>query len=491
MQPLAAIGLLLFSLISTVFGGTFLESDKAELTPVFAPEDLDREFVRKLIHGEEYYVVDDMLFSVSDAKSFGALTGTPWPGGILYFKYDRSVTATQKVIFANACLAWSAGANIQCTESSTQPSAITIYSGNVNQSKVGCCAGPLTLYNWNENGVVEHELAHALGMIHEQSRSDRDDYVRINIPNIVAGALHNYDKVATSRNLSPYDYHSIMHYGLCDFSINPNCMYIPNDPNEPAEKKTIVPVLCNTDLEAQIGTHGNRAGPPTPYDLMAMAAQYGVAVPLAALEFGRTASCPTERMTTEQKEMSCDRDHENCGLNANSRLLSATEVRKDKWCDDSFMTRASCANPKEMTYLDERKGARCGWTQTNHVRHREYHCSCVAYQVFGSCHSGTNGLNSTVLERYKISKNKTELAVSAFVAEVEAGIGGGAIRGEVHDRLETILMVGYPSKKYARWLQSAAKTMHREVVRRKRDQAEKGSIVPLTYDDVRLIVTKH
>ena len=36
-------------------------------------------------------------------------------------------------------------------------------------------------------GTVIHELGHALGMAHEQSRPDRDQHVRVNYDNVVPG----------------------------------------------------------------------------------------------------------------------------------------------------------------------------------------------------------------------------------------------------------------------------------------------------------------
>ncbi|CAN9507582.1 unnamed protein product [Ophioblennius macclurei] len=71
--------------------------------------------------------------------------------------------------------------------------------------------------------VVEHELLHALGFYHEQSRSDRDDYVKIWWDEIEEGMEHNFNKYEddfiTDLN-TPYDYESVMHYRPLSFNKN-------------------------------------------------------------------------------------------------------------------------------------------------------------------------------------------------------------------------------------------------------------------------------
>ncbi|KAM7406519.1 hypothetical protein PAMP_000893 [Pampus punctatissimus] len=69
------------------------------------------------------------------------------------------------------------------------------------------------------HGIIQHEINHALGFQHEQTRSDRDYYVRINWENINPQMAYNFYKQNTNNLNTPYDYSSIMHYGKTAFSV--------------------------------------------------------------------------------------------------------------------------------------------------------------------------------------------------------------------------------------------------------------------------------
>uniref|UniRef100_A0A8C6WEQ3 Metalloendopeptidase n=1 Tax=Neogobius melanostomus TaxID=47308 RepID=A0A8C6WEQ3_9GOBI len=68
--------------------------------------------------------------------------------------------------------------------------------------------------------TVQHELLHALGFHHEQKRSDRDQYIRVRLENVISGKEHNFDKVNTLNQGTSYDYGSVMHYSKYAFSKN-------------------------------------------------------------------------------------------------------------------------------------------------------------------------------------------------------------------------------------------------------------------------------
>lgn len=70
-------------------------------------------------------------------------------------------------------------------------------------------------------GNAIHEIGHTVGLWHEQSREDREQYIAIKYENIDPGYEHNFDQhITDGDDIGEYDYGSIMHYPTTAFSKN-------------------------------------------------------------------------------------------------------------------------------------------------------------------------------------------------------------------------------------------------------------------------------
>jgi hypothetical protein len=98
------------------------------------------------------------------------------------------------------------------------------FAAGVCQSAVGRQGGQqsIEIHDNCAQGSIVHEVGHALGLLHEHQRPDRNSFVNILWSNIESGKGHNFEipGSGSSRGLGSYDYGSIMHYGTTSFGIN-------------------------------------------------------------------------------------------------------------------------------------------------------------------------------------------------------------------------------------------------------------------------------
>ncbi|KAI4458354.1 discoidin cub egf laminin and zinc metalloprotease domain containing [Holotrichia oblita] len=81
---------------------------------------------------------------------------------------------------------------------------------------------------WDD--IIIHEFLHAAGFYHQQSATERDNYVTIMWENITPGTEHNFNKFGADVITSfgePYDYYSVMHYDAWAFSFNNQPTVVP------------------------------------------------------------------------------------------------------------------------------------------------------------------------------------------------------------------------------------------------------------------------
>jgi astacin len=160
-------------------------------------------------------------------------SGTLWPEGKLKYCLHSSAETPEHInamnearehieSATNGCITVEQVAKSASSDTCVEPGAIVTDGGGCS-SYVGKVSvqggGHVTLhrYGCTSLGVAVHELLHALGQSHEQSRPDRDTYVQIQWQNINSGTEHNFDKRDTADAAIDYDYTSLMHYGSTDF----------------------------------------------------------------------------------------------------------------------------------------------------------------------------------------------------------------------------------------------------------------------------------
>lgn len=84
---------------------------------------------------------------------------------------------------------------------------------------------------------IIHEIGHAVGLWHEQSRNDRDNYLVIRDENVSPDMLYNFDRAGTQAvEVGTFDFASIMLYGYRAFSGNRNATMESRWPGIPRNK---------------------------------------------------------------------------------------------------------------------------------------------------------------------------------------------------------------------------------------------------------------
>ncbi|OQV19964.1 Vascular endothelial growth factor receptor 1 [Hypsibius exemplaris] len=137
---------------------------------------------------------------------------------ILWPTYQKLVLEAMKVFADETCLQFIPRTNQTDYVLITNERSCSAYVGRKGGlQRVSLAIGMCT----DKLGIIEHELMHSIGFYNEQCRRDRDIYVEINFSNIDMSDAKEF--TIYSNNLhdnQEYDFSSVMHSGMYDYSIN-------------------------------------------------------------------------------------------------------------------------------------------------------------------------------------------------------------------------------------------------------------------------------
>lgn len=178
---------------------------------------------------------DILVWDADQGEGGGAPDGGFWSNGIVPYIFSNNVSNARMTRAINAMQLWENVANVNFRPWQVGDiSWLFIQNASNNSSFVGPQGGAqnVNIVSWANQSIIAHELAHALGVRHEQSRTDRNTFVTINFNNIsstcgssgTVDCTSNFNIIQSTSGwlYSPYDYDSVMHYSPTSFTTGGN-----------------------------------------------------------------------------------------------------------------------------------------------------------------------------------------------------------------------------------------------------------------------------
>lgn len=196
----------------------------------------DGKKVAVVEHQGNYYLQGDMKLSKAqvaflkgeskpDARTGIRTFARMWPNRTIYYTINANMPWLMSLEIESAMSDWQNVTNLQFVQRTTEPNYVEFMPHATEcNSEIGMVGGRQVInvspdcMSW---GII-HEIAHALGIFHEQSRKDRWMWINVHTQNILPGRAHNfqtYEEMGIPGfRLGAFDFNSIMLYSSNAFA---------------------------------------------------------------------------------------------------------------------------------------------------------------------------------------------------------------------------------------------------------------------------------
>ncbi|XP_076453866.1 uncharacterized protein LOC143289003 isoform X2 [Babylonia areolata] len=239
-------------LITEALGGIDVASNKILAPGSYVLAELDMylsqdQFLRlyeppsnNIIQGGDGNITRATSSSSSSTSSFPAPPTRPrrkavrdvilrWPGAQVPYQFARGdFTAKERYLIKQSMTEWERYTCLKFRPASTQDTNVVRFqNGEGCNSQLGMVGGVqllnLDVAGCRFKGLYLHEIGHAIGLVHEHQLPDRDRYINILMHHVAPHFrifFNKYSPAVVNQYHVPYEYSSVMHYGVTAFSYN-------------------------------------------------------------------------------------------------------------------------------------------------------------------------------------------------------------------------------------------------------------------------------
>lgn len=144
----------------------------------------------------------------------------PWPGGVIPYQFDVSLTAAQTNAYLDGIREWELAANVKFIPRSNQSQYVLFKYDPFGPNRVSGANPQVMEINSLSRAQICHETGHSLGLNHENIRPDQTNYVLVLTNNVIPGEIRWFVVDPTGATNGAYDFESVMHLGRNFASVN-------------------------------------------------------------------------------------------------------------------------------------------------------------------------------------------------------------------------------------------------------------------------------